>query len=103
MTLENLVGLHVTDDAAYTRYRAAMTPILHAHGGDFRADFRIGETLRSPAGHPINRLFVITFPDRARKEAFFAHPDYLAARERHFAPAVAGVTVLAEYERPASA
>lgn len=99
MTLENLVGMHVTDDASYTRYRAAMTPLLHAHGGAFRADFRIAEELRSPAAHPINRLFVITFPDRQSKDAFFGHPDYAAMRERHFTPAVAAFTVLAEYER----
>jgi uncharacterized protein (DUF1330 family) len=99
MTLENLVGMHVTDDDAYARYRAAMTPLLHAHGGDFRMDFRIAEELRPPATHPINRLFVIAFPDRARKDAFFGHPDYAAIREQHFAPSVAAFTVLAEYER----
>ncbi len=99
MTLENLVGMHVTDDVSYTRYREAMTPILRAHGGDFRADFRVAEVLRSPVGHPITRLFVIAFPDRARKDAFFAHPDYAAAKARFFTPAVAAFTVLAEYER----
>lgn len=99
MTLENLVGMHVTDDDAYSRYRAAMTPILQAHGGGFRMDFRIAEELRPPAPHPINRLFVITFPDRAKKDAFFAHPDYAAAKARFFTPSVAAFTVLAEYER----
>jgi uncharacterized protein (DUF1330 family) len=98
MTLENLVGMQVTDDASYTLYRAAMTPLLHAHGGGFRMDFRIADELRSPAAHPINRLFVITFPDRTRKDDFFAHPDYAAIKARHFVPAVAAFTVLAEYE-----
>ena len=33
MTYEMLVGLTVTDDASYQRYRIGMTPLLHAIGG----------------------------------------------------------------------
>ena len=99
MTFENLVGLHVTNEAKYAEYRAAMTPLLKAHGGGFRYDFLIARTLHSEARHPINRVFAIHFPDRARRDAFFAHPDYVAVRARLFAPAVAGTTIIAEYER----
>lgn len=95
MAYERLVGLHVTDEAGYARYREQMTPLLHALGGRFRYDFRIAEELKSEASHPINRVFVISFPDRATHDAFFAHPDYLAARRAHFEAAVQGVTMLA--------
>jgi uncharacterized protein (DUF1330 family) len=98
MAHENLVGLHVTDEASYQRYREHMTPILGRFGGSFRYDFRIAETLRSATAATITRLFVIAFPDATSKAGFFADPEYLAIRERYFAPAVAAVTILAEYD-----
>lgn len=99
MTHEMLVGLHVTDEANYQRYRDAMSPLLAAHEGGFRYDFTVGRVLRSEATHPINRVFTIWFGSRAQRDAFFAHPDYLAIKARWFAGAVAGTTVIAEYER----
>ena len=99
MAYEMMVGLTVADDAAYTRYREAMAPILSAHGGGFRYDFRIGEVLRTAAEHPINRVFAIYFRDRANQEAFFSNPEYLAVKAAHFEGAVDGTTILAEYER----
>ena len=38
---ELLVGLHVTDQDSYTRYRQEMKPMLDAHGGCFAYDFTI--------------------------------------------------------------
>ncbi len=29
---EMLMAMNITDDEKYTAYRAAMTPVLHAHG-----------------------------------------------------------------------
>lgn len=99
MVHENVVGLHVTDEASYQQYRDAMAPLLAAHGGGFRFDFTIAKVLKSAAEHPINRVFVIYFADRERREAFFAHPEYRAIRAKFFAPAVAGTTILAAYDR----
>ena len=88
-----LVGLHVTDADAYARYRALMTPLLHAAGGRFAWDFEIARTLTGePAG--TNRVFVLEFPDEATKDAFFADPAYLRARAEHFEPAVAAGAIL---------
>lgn len=95
-----LVGLLVTDDPTYARYRAAMLPILEEHGGGFGYDFRVSEVLRSRADHDINRVFTIYFPDRATRDRFFDHPDYQRARSEFFDPSVSGLTVLAEYDRP---
>jgi uncharacterized protein (DUF1330 family) len=95
---EILVGLHVTDSESYSTYRAAMTPLLEAVGGSFRYDFSIAETLAGVTVPPINRLFVISFPDEATKDAFFTDPDYLAAKKEHFEASVDKVDIMAEYE-----
>jgi uncharacterized protein (DUF1330 family) len=93
---EILVGLHVTDDESYDRYRAAMTPLLEARGGFFRVDYRVAEVLKGEEG--VNRVFIISFPDEATKDAFFADPAYVAARAEHFEPAVAGGDIIAAYD-----
>jgi len=102
-THEILVGLNVLDDAGYRRYREGMTPLLEACGGSFRYDFRVSEVLKSETGEPINRLFVIVFPDITTKERFFSDPEYLAIRARHFEPAVREVTRIASYDRAGGA
>lgn len=95
---DTVVGLHVTDQASYRHYRAGMTPLLEAAGGRFRYDFTIDEVLKAESGKPINRLFVISFPDQAAREAFLADPRYQAVRTEHFVPAVGAITTVAAYE-----
>jgi uncharacterized protein (DUF1330 family) len=99
MTVERLVALQVTDEAGYQAYREGMTPILHAHGGDFGHDFRVSEVLRSTEDAPINRVFTIHFPDAAALEAFFGDPAYLAVRTAYFEPSVAWARELGRWER----
>jgi len=98
-----LIGLEVTDDQAYARYRAAMRPILDAYGGAFGCDLVVARVLL-PADEPrLNRVFTITFPDRAARERFFADERYRAVRAEHFEPSVAHVVTLGEYETAADA
>lgn len=97
---ETLVGLHVTDDEGYSKYRAAMTPLLTAAGGSFHYDFKIQETLIGPTDPPINRLFVISFPDEATMGRFFADPKYVAAKEEFFESSVDSVNIMATFEHP---
>jgi uncharacterized protein (DUF1330 family) len=99
MSYERLVGLDIADEGAYSSYREGMLPILQRYGGSFRYDFRIEETLRSETTAAINRVFLLAFPSLEAKAAFFADPDYLAVRERHFKPSVRAATVIAEFER----
>lgn len=99
MTHEMVVALHVTDEALYQQYRAAMTPLLTSHGGGFRYDFTVANVLKSASEHPINRVFAIYFGSLGQKEAFFAHPEYAAIKARWFAPSVGGITVLGSYDR----
>lgn len=98
MAFEMLVGLQVNDDAGYTCYREAMTPILARFGGGFRYDFRVAEVLRQESESPINRVFTIHFADKASSEAFFSDPAYLEIRNEFFARSVGVTTILASYE-----
>ena len=94
---ELLIGLHVTDDDMYTRYREGMTPILHKYGGSFRYDFRISQVLKAETNDQINRLFIISFPDAEAKDGFFANEEYQKVKLEFFEPSVRSVQVLAEY------
>ena len=99
MSYERMVGLDIIDEVGYARYREGMLPILERYGGSFRYDFRIAETLRSETPAAVNRVFLLSFPSREANSSFFADPDYLAVRERHFKPAVRAVTLIADFER----
>lgn len=98
MPFERCVGLEIADEVLYQHYRDGMTPILARYGGEFRYDFSIAKTLKSVTTAPINRVFVITFKDKATHDAFFEDPDYKQVREKFFKPAVRNSTVLAAYE-----
>jgi uncharacterized protein (DUF1330 family) len=89
--------LFVLDHEKYARYREEIAPLLKAAGGRFRYDFDVARTLKSEAGHEINRLFVLTFPDRDSKERFFADFRYGEIRARLFEKAVDATTIIAEY------
>mgnify|MGYP001796362840 CR=1 FL=1 len=92
---EILVGLRVVNEERYQAYRDGMTPILVRMGGAFRYDMRIEEVIRGHEG--LSRVFVMSFPDKATKEAFFADEAYLAVREEHFDPSVETAVIIAEY------
>ena len=96
MAFEILVALNVTDENVYTKYRAEMTPILKSYGGDFRYDFKVAETLKNGSTHAVNRVFTISFPDKTKKENFFADPNYLVVRKKFFDASVDGVTTIVE-------
>ena len=98
MAYESLVGLKVTDQAGYQRYRDGMTPILAEYGGSFAYDFHIAETLQAENDADINRVFLIRFPDKQKLDAFFADDRYKAVRAEHFDSAVAQVTRMREIE-----
>jgi len=90
-----LVGLEVVDDTCYSRYRTAIAPILARHDGAFGCDFQVSKVLLGD--DRINRVFTLSFPDRAARERFFADAEYQAVRERLFVPAVASKTSLGEF------
>ncbi len=95
----NLMALHVIDAEQYAKYRAAMTPLLEAHGGSFGLDLWVAEVLRAPDPKPFNRVFTIIFPSAERREAFFSNPEYLAVRKALFEPSVSATTNLGQLTR----
>ena len=97
MAFEMIVALFVADQQIYSQYREEIAPLLAAEGGRFRYDFAVAQMLKGDAGHDVNRLFILQFPDRAAKERFFSNPHYTAIRGRLFPKAVEAITVIAEY------
>lgn len=89
------MGLEVTDAALYECYRAAIAPLLEEHGGRFDHDFSVARVLRSDAGPRINRVFALSFPDRAARAGFFEDERYRRVRAEYFEPAVAARAELA--------
>jgi uncharacterized protein (DUF1330 family) len=94
-----IVGLDVRDDTLYQRYRDGMTPILSRYGGEFGYDFVVSRVLKSETSAPINRLFMLVFPDKSARDGFFADPAYRAVRAEFFEPAVGAVTEIASFEQ----
>lgn len=98
MGYQIVIAMNVTDEPGYERYRAAMGPILESFGGAFVYDMAVARVLKSPAAHPITRVFSIRFPSREKAAAFFADAGYLEVRRRHFEASVAGYSIMAEVE-----
>ncbi len=92
MAYERIMGLHVTDDEAYQKYRDGMIPILHSYGGSFGYDFKIAEVLKSKTSDDINRVFTIEFPSQNIMDEFFSNTAYLKVKEQYFVNSVKSVT-----------
>ena len=99
MAFELLFGLNVVDEDGYQKYRDETLPLLTACGGYFRYDFAVSEVLKGEAKHPINRVFVVVYPNREAQVRLFNDPAYLRVRDAFFTPSVSGATRLAQYER----
>lgn len=97
MPYEILVGLNVTDDELYQKYRNEMTPILKTYGGGFRYDFLIDKVLITDSESIINRVFAIYFESEEAKNEFFLNDKYLQIKERYFTPSVSATTTIAGY------
>ena len=96
---EFLVGLEVSDNGAYSDYRASMKPILSAFGGGFGFDFVISEVLLSKVDTPINRVFTIHFPNKTTAENFFSDTEYLKVKAQFFDVSVSYMTIISGYEK----
>ena len=97
--IEILVGLYVTDDSSYSKYREGMTPMLNSIGGGFGHDFKIAEVLKNESEKKINRVFTIYFPDEEKKNSFFSNGEYLSIKDKYFTSAVESTTIIATYDR----
>lgn len=96
--IQTLVALEVLDEDEYQKYRDAMSPILHEHGGQFVVDVKLASVMKIPKQGLVNRLFTIEFPSLERLEAFFCNPEYLTVRKRHFENSVGNVISLGKFQ-----
>ena len=96
--IERLMGLDVADNNGYQAYRDAMSPLLERSGGGFRYDFTIAKTLSNSAGHEINRVFIIYFPNRQAQDRFFDDETYREIKGRLFETSVRDATTIGEWE-----
>ena len=99
MPYEIIVGLNVTDDELYQKYREEMTPILKNYGGGFRYDFLIEKVLKTDSESKINRVFAIYFESEKAKDEFFLNDKYLQIKQKYFTPSVSATTTIAKYNR----
>ena len=97
MRFERIVGLYITDDDMYTKYRENMTPILLTYGGGFAYDFKIAETLKNESEKPINRLFMIYFKDENAMNDFFSNEEYLKIKKEYFDLSVGSAHEISKY------
>jgi uncharacterized protein (DUF1330 family) len=99
MSYERIMGLEVTNDSEYQKYRESMIPILHSFGGDFGFDFKVNEVLKSKTSELINRVFTIDFPSKEIMDNFFTDPEYLAVKAKYFQSSVKSVTTISMHEK----
>jgi uncharacterized protein (DUF1330 family) len=99
MSFERIVGLDVTDDEEYQKYRDAMVPILESFGGSFGFDFKIAEVLKSKTEDSINRVFTIDFPSKEVMDDFFSEPSYLEVKNKYFKHSVSSATTISMHEK----
>ncbi|MEM7180839.1 MAG: DUF1330 domain-containing protein [Spirochaetota bacterium] len=96
---EILVGVNVTDEEKYQKYRDGMVPILNGYGGQFVYDLKIAEVLKSPGNEKVNRVFTIQFPSEEKKNAFFRDTSYMQVRKEFFETSVDHTIMMAGYEK----
>ncbi len=99
MSIERLVGLYITDDDLYQKYREGMFPILKQYGGGFGYDFKISEVLKSEVETPINRVFTIFFENEESMNSFFSNEEYLKIRKQYYDTSVSATTIISKYDR----
>jgi len=99
MPFERVMGIYVSDDDEYQRYREGMAPILCSFGGSFGYDFKVSEVLLSKTDDKINRVFTIEFPNKELMDKFFTNPEYLNIKKRHFDNSVTSKTTISLHEK----
>ena len=99
MSFERIMGLDVTDDEEYQKYREGMMPILESFGGSFGFDFKVSEVLQSKTDASINRVFTIDFPSKEVMDNFFSDLSYLKVKNQYFKKSVRSAIVISMHEK----
>ena len=84
--------IRVDDPETYSKYTALTPPTVKAHGGKFLVR---GGTVDTVEGEPFKqRLAVLEFPSKEAIKAWFASPEYQAAKKYRDASAEAQILVI---------
>jgi uncharacterized protein (DUF1330 family) len=75
MTAYVLASFHITNQAGYAAYRAAVWPTLQAHGCTILAADYVSQALE---GEPNHVTVILEFASRAAALAWYASPEYQA-------------------------
>jgi uncharacterized protein (DUF1330 family) len=73
-----IVRAKVTDLEQYKKYAAASTAVAAQYGGKFLARGGLTEALEGP--HENRRVVILEFESMARAKAWYASPEYQAAK-----------------------
>jgi uncharacterized protein (DUF1330 family) len=71
-----IAQLTVTDPEGFEAYRAAVRPVIEAHGGRYLVSGGTVSSLEGELERP--RIIVLEFPDKAAAEAFYNSSEYQA-------------------------
>ena len=69
-----IANIDVTDPVGFERYRAAVPPVIAAHGGRYLV--RGGELHALEGALPLKRLVILEFPSLEAARRFYASPEY---------------------------
>ena len=80
-----VVDFEISDEAGYRGLAQVVRPLLAQHGGAIRAITRAPEVLLGAPPSP--GVALLEFPSRARLQAFWTAPEFVAALRVHAAAA----------------
>jgi uncharacterized protein (DUF1330 family) len=98
MTAYLIANIEVTDAEAFERYRAAVPPVIAAHGG--RYIVRGGEKHALEGDMALRRLVILEFPSLAAARAFYDSPDYAPLLALRLASTRSQVVLVEGYAPP---
>lgn len=92
MTAYVIAQLTITDPEGFEAYRAAVPPVIAAHGGRFLVRGGEAASLEGELGR--SRVIVLEFPDKAAAEAFYTSAEYQAILPLRLNTATGSVVVV---------
>ena len=90
-----IASIEVTDAEGFERYRAAVPPLIAAHGGRYLV--RGGAQHPLEGAMPLKRLVILEFPSLEAARRFYDSPDYAPLLALRLASTRSEVTLVEGY------
>jgi uncharacterized protein (DUF1330 family) len=91
-----IANIKVTDPEAFERYRAAVPPVIAAHGGRYLVRGGALERLEDADG--FNRVVVLEFPSLEAARTFYHSADYAPLSKLRAESTVSQVVLVEGYD-----